>query len=54
MNIKNRRSDPDNSERGDWKNKFKKSIKMQSVISHVMYMMLEEEENNSYLVAALE
>ena len=48
-----RRSYPDNAEKGNWQNKFKQAIKTQSGLSHVMYIILEEENNNSYLVGAL-
>ena len=53
-NKKKRRSDPDNSDKGNWQNKFKKSSKMQSGISHIMSIMIEEETNKSFLVVALQ
>ena len=54
INSKKQKIHPDSSDKGNWQNKFKKSIKTKSRQSHVMYIMLEEEANKSYLVAALQ
>ena len=40
IDSKKRRSDQDNAKKGNWQKKFKKSIKMQSGLSHVIYVML--------------
>ena len=46
--------DPDNAEKGNWQNKFKKAIKTKSGLYHVMYIMLEEETNSPSLVVAIQ
>ena len=42
-NINKRRSEPDNSKKGTWRNFFKKAVKTKSGILHVMSMVIEEE-----------
>ena len=54
INSKKQKSDPDNADKGNWKNKFKKATKAQSGISHGMSIMLKEEINNSSPIAALQ
>ena len=42
INSRKRKSDPDNDKKGRRRKKFKKSIKTQSRLSHVIYIMLDD------------
>ena len=53
INSRKRKSDLDNSEKGNWQKNFKQEIETQSELSHIMYIMLKEETKKSSLVAAL-
>ena len=45
INSKKRKSDLENVDKGNWRKKFKKSIKTQSELSHVLSITIEEEIN---------
>ena len=45
INSKKQKSDLENVDKGNWRKKFKKSIKTQSELSHVLSIMIEEEIN---------
>ena len=49
---RNTRSDDD--EAGTWKKKFKKAIKTPGGLSHVMSVLISEEQSNSSIVSAVQ
>ena len=53
IKIKNQRSDQGNAEKGNRRKKFKKAIKTQSGLSHIMSIMLKEETKKPSLVSAI-
>ena len=54
-NSKKRKSDTGDSEneKGGWKKKFKKAMKTQNGLSHIMSVLMEEEQSNATIASAL-